>query len=249
MVVINYAVAVTNLPNLHSAAGAFLLMSLATSWFLWNKQYGPAGLVAVLMCMMRYEGVILLSLALVALVASGRCRPQWRHTLPLAALLSCGSAFLAAAWWWSAGVGLDARIDEMLSVTDVSFTRVVLYARWAVVLGSGVPLLWILAKQADRLALYYVLIAAMYLAFLLCLDHVRPYHFGPFVFVAAVGGVRALVGVHGRVRQFAFAVAIALAAVSSYQILGVPRSLCGDSGNPECRFMTRSDVAQSSDLR
>ena len=39
IIVINFAIAVTILPVLHSAAGMFLLTFLASSWFLWQRQF------------------------------------------------------------------------------------------------------------------------------------------------------------------------------------------------------------------
>jgi hypothetical protein len=193
----NYVIAITLLPVLHSAAGVFLLMFLAGSWFLWRRDFTPAAGALILMCLLRYEGVVLAALALFAFFAVADHQIRIRNYI-LFALAAAGLLSFLAVLAWGAEmfkpIALVERID-MLRLMDISPERVFEYIQWAVILSCGMPIFWFLIKKADRLSIYYLSIAALYLGFLCSLYYIRPYHLGPFALAATAAGTRAIMGI------------------------------------------------------
>jgi hypothetical protein len=223
IVVVNYAVAVTMLPVLHSAAGVFLLVFLASTWFLWKRQFIPAVGACILMCLIRYEGIVLAALSLFAFVALAdeQIRIRFRNSVLLAFAI-VGIASLVLVWVWGPEMFQTGAVVEriyMLSPTSFGPRRFIDYTQWALVLASGIPFFWIFIKRTDRLSAYYMLIAVSYLGFLWSLNYLRPYHYGPIVFAAAAAGGRAILGVHdAAIRRMAMTTFFVVAFASSYLI-------------------------------
>jgi hypothetical protein len=193
----NYIIAITLLPVLHSAAGVFLLMFVAGSWFLWRRDFVPAACALILMCLLRYEGVVLAALSLFAFLALADYQIRIpKYLLPALAAAGVMCFFVVSIW----GVELfqsEALVERMhmLTLTDISVQRVLDYMQWALILACGMPIFWILIKKTDRLSIYYLSIAVLYFGFLCSLHYIRPYHLGPFALAATAAGTRAIMGI------------------------------------------------------
>jgi hypothetical protein len=229
VVLINYVIAITSLPVLHSAGGVFLLLFLAGSWFLWRRAFVPAAGALILMCLIRYEGLVLASLLLFAFFAVADHQIRIRNYV-LSALAAVSVLSFLVVWTWGAAVfqteALVERVD-MLRLTDISPQRVWAYLQWALIVACAMPIFWTLTRKTDRLSAYYLLVAVLYFGFLCTLDYIRPYHLGPFVLAATIAGTRAIMGVgDATVRKTAIAIFFALAIGSLYLVLyHLPRQL------------------------
>jgi Gpi18-like mannosyltransferase len=193
----NYVIAITMLPVLHSAGGVFLLLFLAASWFLWRRHFVPAAGAFILMCLIRYEGVVLASLSLFAFLALADYQIRIRKYL-LPTLAAAGVMCFFVVSIWSVELFQSEALVErmhMLTLTDISVQRVLDYMQWALILACGMPIFWILIKKTDRLSIYYLLIAVLYFGFLCSLNYIRPYHLGPFALAATAAGTRAIMGI------------------------------------------------------
>ena len=177
----------------------------------------------MLMCMMRYEGIVLACIALFAFVAVGdyQIRPNFRKYLVMALMIAGFGSFFVVVVWGEAlfvDTSLEERM-EMLSLEEFEQGRIPAYVQWALVLASGTPIFWILTKRVDCLSVYYLIIAVLYFCFLCSLSGTRPYMFGPFVFAAAAAGVRAIAGFPNvSIRRIAMIAFFPLAIGSFYVI-------------------------------
>lgn len=223
LVVINYIIAITSLPLLHSAAGVFLSVFLAAIWFLWTRKFVAAALAIILMCLMRYEGAVLAVLSLFAFFTVGHhpIRFSTRRII-LLGLVAIGAVGMLVVWIWGPGLFKPEALAErvsMFQLMNLSPMRILSYLQWAFILTCGMPVFWFLIKKTDRLSLYYLIIAALYLCFLITLNYLRPYHFGPFVVAATGAGSRAIASVDDTtMRKLGIIVFLMLACAAYYLV-------------------------------